>query len=116
MRLNNASIHGLVFWRNGNLSRGLSEHRCNNRLPGERARRLPAGALQRSWHLTSGSWQKNKRNWALQRKRGTATVTGLLDGGGSSGGARAGWVDVPGQQFGDPIDGVIDDAGEPSRR
>src|SRR5580700_4315036 len=45
-------------------------------------------------------------------KRGTATATGLLDSRGSSGSARADSVDVPWQQFGDPIDGVIGDAGK----
>ena len=39
----------------------------------------------------------------LQRKRGTATATGLLDSRGSSGSARADSVDVPWQQFGDPV-------------
>src|ERR1700726_622072 len=45
-------------------------------------------------------------------KLGTATATGLLDSRGSSGSARADSVDVPWQQFGDPIDGVIGDAGK----
>jgi hypothetical protein len=48
----------------------------------------------------------------LKGKRGTATATGLLDSRGSSGSARADSVDVPWQQFGDPIDGVIGDAGK----
>ncbi len=45
----------------------------------------------------------NFRHILIQRKRRTATATELLDGRGSGGGAKAGSVDVPGQQVGDAV-------------